>query len=237
LLDKTDNFGQTTLTSKNLRGKLSSIVKIEAFWDSTGIFNYNKLDVVADLSIKKGELINFEMMKSLSSYVKLKDLEHIKFNEMHNQLFIRNNELVIPAMFIQSNAINLTLAGKHGFNQDFDFKMKINAGQVIAQKMKKFNPNLSLIPARKKGIFNIYCSVYGNIDKAEFNYKVGKKHAKKQLATDLKQQTNLVNNSLRAEFEKSGLFNGKNSVVDVVTITDKITKPIEPEDWEDDEGL
>ena len=234
LLDQTDNFGQTTLTSKNLRGQLNSVVKINAYWDSTANFNYDKLDVIADLSIKKGELINFELMKSLGAYVKMKDLNHIKFNELKNQLYIRKQELVIPAMFIQSNAINLLLAGKHGFNQDFDFKMKINAGQVVAQKMKKFNSKLPMIPAKQKGLFNIYCSVYGNIEKAEYNYKLGKKHAKKQLVNDLKQQTNQLNNSLMAEFEKSDLFNGKNAVVDAESITEKINKTIEPEGWEDD---
>jgi hypothetical protein len=184
--------------------------------------------------MKKGELINFELMKSLGAYVKMKDLNHIKFNELKNQLYIRKKELVIPAMFIQSNAINLLLAGKHGFNQDFDFKMKINAGQVVAQKMKKYNAKLPLIPAKQKGLFNIYCSVYGNIEKEEYNYKLGKKHAKKQLESDLKLMTNQVNNSLKAEFEKSDLFNGKNAVVDAESITEKINKTIEPEAWEDD---
>ena len=239
LLDQTDNFGQSTLTSKNLRGQLNSIVKINAYWDSTANFNYDKLDVVADLTIKKGELINFELMNSLGAFVKLKDLEHIKFNELKNQLYIRKKELIIPAMFIQSNAINLLLAGKHGFNQDFDFKMKINAGQVVAQKMKKYNPKLPMIPAKQKGLFNIYCSVYGNVDKEEYNYKLGKKHSKKQLESDLKQQSIKINNSLKAEFEKSDLFFGKNAVVDAETITDKLNKTIVPEAWDDngDEDL
>jgi hypothetical protein len=178
-------------------------------------------------------------MNSLGAFVKLKDLEHIKFNELKNQLYIRKKELIIPAMFIQSNAINLLLAGKHGFNQDFDFKMKINAGQVLAQKMKKYNPKLPMIPAKQKGLFNIYCSVYGNVDKEEYNYKLGKKHSKKQLESDLKQQSIKINNSLKAEFEKSDLFFGKNAVVDAETITDKLNKTIVPEAWDDngDEDL
>jgi hypothetical protein len=65
-------------------------------------------------------------------------------------------------------------------------------------------------------------------------YKLGKKHAKKQLESDLKLMTNQVNNSLKAEFEKSDLFNGKNAVVDAESITEKINKTIEPEAWEDD---
>lgn len=233
LLDKTDNFGQTTLTSKNLRGQLNAIVKINAYWDSTAVFDYDKLNVVADLNIKKGELINFELMKSLGTFVKLKDLDHIRFNELSNQLQIKNKELLIPAMFIQSNAINLLLSGKHGFNQDFDYKFKINAGQVLAQKMKKYNPKLALIPARKKGIFNIYCSVFGNINKEEYNYKLGKKHAKKQLETDLKQQISSLKNTLKNEFEKSDLFYGKNSVADAEKITNKIKNTTEPEEWKD----
>jgi hypothetical protein len=233
LLEETDNFGQTTLTSKNLRGSLNSIVKINAFWDSTGTFLDKKLNVIADVTLTKGELIDFELMKSLGKYVKMKDLERIKFNELKNQFIIENRSFIIPAMFIQSNAINLTMGGKHSFDQDFDYKFKINAGQVVAQKMKKHNPNLAMIPAKQKGIFNIYCTVSGNVTKEQYNYKVGKKHGKKQLASDLKTDSNQLSNVLKAEFEKSDLFRAANSVVDPANITKKISKVSEPEDWDD----
>jgi hypothetical protein len=66
-----------------------------------------------------------------------------------------------------------------------------------------------------------------------------KKHSKKQLESDLKQQSIKINNSLKAEFEKSDLFFGKNAVVDAETITDKLNKTIVPEAWDDngDEDL
>lgn len=233
LLDKSNNFGQTTLTAQNLRGQLTSLVKIDAYWDAVGNFDYDKLYVVADITLKKGELIDFELMKSMGAYVKLKDLERIKFNEIKNQLLIKNNTLQIPAMFIQSNAINLTLAGKHGFNQEFDYKFKINAGQVIAQKMKKHNPKLPMVPAKKKGIFNIYLTVNGNVEKEEYNFKMGKKYAKKELQTDFNRQSNLVGNTLKAEFEKSDLFIGQNALVKAETYTTKISRNEEPEDWAD----
>ncbi len=233
LLDKTDNFSQSTLTSKNLRGQLNSVIKIDAFWDSTGAFDYKKLYCIADVNISKGELIDFEIFESMGKYVKLKDLQRIRFNELNNQLYIKDGKLYIPAMFIQSNAINLTLAGYHGFDQEFDYKFKINAGQVIARKMKKHNPRLPMVPAKRKGIFNIYLSAFGNVAKEDYNFKIGKKYARKQLESDLNREIEKISNTLKSEFEKTDLFGSKNTEVKSIALKSKINSFKEPEDWKD----
>jgi hypothetical protein len=69
----------------------------------------------------------------------------------------------MPAMFIQSNALNLLVGGEYGFNHDLDFKLKINAGQVLANKFKKYNPDKPAIKAKQQGIFNIYAHIFGNV--------------------------------------------------------------------------
>jgi hypothetical protein len=233
LLDKTDNFGQTTLNSQNLRGELSSVVKINAFWDAQGNFLDKELVVIADVALRNGELIDFELLNSLGSFVKIKDLERIRFSELNTQFIVQNAMFHLPATFIQSNAINLTISGKHYFNQDIDYKFKINAGQVIAQKFKKHNPDLPLIPAREKGIFNIYAMVSGNIDKDEYKFKLGKKNVKKQLDAELTRELGMVSNILRGEFERSDLFDGPNGGAKAATTTAKISKLSEPDEWKD----
>jgi hypothetical protein len=58
-------------------------------------------------------------------------------------------------MFIQNNAVNLTIAGWQGYDLDFDYVIKVNAGQTVANKFKRFNPKRKAIKAKKEGWFNI----------------------------------------------------------------------------------
>jgi hypothetical protein len=71
----------------------------------------------------------------------MRDLEQISFKELQNQFKIEQGRFYMPAMFIQSNALNLMIGGEYSFNHDMDFKIKVNAGQIFANKFKKYNPD------------------------------------------------------------------------------------------------
>ncbi|MCB9297923.1 MAG: hypothetical protein H6559_33085 [Lewinellaceae bacterium] len=78
-----------------------------------------------------GELRDFGMLESFSTFVKIKDLEQIRFVDMQNFLEIRKQRLYLPAMFIRSNALNMTISGEHTFNNEIEYNIKVNAGQVL----------------------------------------------------------------------------------------------------------
>lgn len=173
---QTDNFGQTVLTNENLEGNLNAKILIESFWDEKGLFLDNKLKVLAGVGIAKGELKNFEMLKNFSSFVNIRDLENVKFTNMQNFLEVRKRRLYIPAMFIQSNALNLTISGEHSFDQEIQYNIKVNAGQVVVNKFKRHDPSLLPKKARRKGWFNLYYAILGTIE--DFNIKSAKRRVK-----------------------------------------------------------
>lgn len=175
---QTDNFGQEVLQDKNLKGKLDSKMAIYAFWDAEGHFLMDKLRVLAGIGIHDGELIQMPMLDRFSTFVKLKDLQHVKFTDLENYLEIRKEKLYIPVMFIRSNALNLTLSGEHSFTNDLKYNIKVNAGQVIADRLKRHDNALSPRPAKQKGWFNLYYQISGNLE----NYEV--KSAKKSIKSD-----------------------------------------------------
>ncbi len=159
---QTDNFGQTYLTHKNLKGKINTNIAINAFWNKEGDFLMNKLHVLADTRIIDGELKNFEMLESFSKFVKLKDLQHIRFTETRNWMEIKKGKFYLPVMLIQNNAINLTISGEHTFDQDINYNVKVNAGQVV---MKKLFKRAGSKPIKaKNGLFNLYYKIKGTID-------------------------------------------------------------------------
>ena len=209
---QSENFGQEVMQYRHVRGDMNAKMAFSAKWAPDGTFLYDDLRVYGDVDIVNGELYNFEMFYDFATYVKLKDLKHIKFTKLHNLFEIRKSRLYIPAMFLQSNALNLTLSGEHRFDNNFNYNIKINAGQVLFSKFKKYNPDKRPHKAKRKGWFNLYYRVYGNIDK--YKTKSDKKSVKQNFSKSDRRKRN-IEKKLEAAFGK------------------KIATIDEPKDWED----
>lgn len=174
-MEQCENFGQEVITADNLRGRLSGRLVLFAFWDEHNNFLMDKLKAYADVTATDGELVGLKMLEDFSTFVHIQDLRQVKFTALQNYLEISNERLYLPAMFIQSNALNLTLSGTHTFNNDIDYKIKVNAGQVLLNRLKRHDPDLDALPA-EKGWFNVYYTIVGNLDK--YDMKRGKKAVK-----------------------------------------------------------
>ena len=181
------NFGQAVLESRHIEGKLNANMVVSATFDPEGNLLYDELRVIAGVSMADGELNNFELLEDFSTYANSDDLEKVRFVDMQNWFEIKGERIYIPVMFIQTNAMNMLLSGEHTFNNDIDYNIKVNAGQILMAKLKNksgFQPQ----PAKKKGLFNLYFNVSGNIDdyaietnrrkvKKEFTFSEYKKEA------------------------------------------------------------
>lgn len=168
LFEQTNNFGQEVLTAKNISGTMSTKTMIYSFWDQQGKFRDDRLRMLSAVAIKDGALTDFELMQQFSTFVDIKDLRNIQFTELDNYLEIANKQLYLPAMFIQSNAMNLTVSGEHDFDNNFDYNIQVNAGQVLANRFKAHDPSLRPVEAKQKGFFNLYYRVFGNVESYEF---------------------------------------------------------------------
>ncbi len=208
-----ENFGQDFLIYKNVNGELEAKLLVNAYWDEEGHYQNEKLRVYGGVSIKNGELIGFKMLYDLSDIIKIKDLSHIKFTNMHNWLEVRNERVYIPVMFIQSNATNLTLSGEHSFENDIDYNLKVNASQVFFAKFKKYNPNKEPQPAKKDGWFNLYYRIYGNT--SNYNFEADKRIVKKRFLLSENRKKD-IQKALKTEFG------------------DAIIDTHEPNSWKDD---
>ncbi|MBC7776150.1 MAG: hypothetical protein H7246_12010 [Phycisphaerae bacterium] len=170
MLAQCENFGQEVITDANMRGNLNGRIVIWTYWDNVGAFDSKRLHALADVQATNGELLGVKMFEDFSTFVHIQDLHRIKFTDLQNYLEIKNQRLYLPVMFIQSNALNMTLSGEHTFDNDIDYKIKINAGQVLLNRLKKHDSDLDPLP-EKKGGFNLYYSIEGNLDKYEMKRK------------------------------------------------------------------
>lgn len=166
--EQTENVGQTVLKSENISGDMNSKMFIQAFWDSTGIFQMDKLHVWAGIGIRSGELKNFKMLEEFATYAKIQDLRNVRFEDLQNWLEVKNGIFYMPAMFLQNNAMNMTVGGQQSFDDKIDYGIKVNAGQVLANKFKSGNRNVESIPAKENGFFNLYFHLAGTLDQYKF---------------------------------------------------------------------
>jgi hypothetical protein len=130
------NFGQTYLKAENIGGSLSGYFTILSVLDSILKPDINSLIVEGKYSLKDGELVNFDPVKELSSYIELSELENIKFSNLENEFFIRNNILTIPQMDIKSSAADLSINGNHNFNGDYEYHVKILLSEILSRKKR-----------------------------------------------------------------------------------------------------
>lgn len=165
---QSENFGQDFLVADNLEGKLDTRLFIEAHFDNAGNFQEDKLRVLAGVGLQNGVLKDFAMLEDFSTFVDIRDLREIRFTNLQNFFEIRNSKLYLPVMFIQSNALNMTISGEHTFEQDIKYYIKINAGQVMADRFRRHNPRLKPKPAKRDGFFNLYYAILGNLDDYNF---------------------------------------------------------------------
>jgi uncharacterized protein YhdP len=125
LFELFDNFGQTTLTQQNIKGKLSTNIDAIVYTDRFFSLDKKRLKTSIEATIRKGQLINFEPVKALGKFIKEEKLRNLTFEELKNTILIENEVITIPDMNIQSNIIQLGIAGTHTFNQEMNYQIRV----------------------------------------------------------------------------------------------------------------
>jgi hypothetical protein len=136
LFTQMENFGQTTMTDKNVKGRVSADVQFNSAWSVDLNIDSRKVRSTCDITIENGELINFTPILALSRYLKVPDLNHIRFSTLKNQIYIANELISIPSMAINSSAMNITASGTHNFDNIVDYRIKLLLSDVLGKKVQ-----------------------------------------------------------------------------------------------------
>lgn len=136
-----NNFGQDFIKAENINGKLSGSITVIIPCDSLLKADIKSVTAEGKYQIVDGTLIDFDPVKQLSSFIELSELENIRFEKLENDFFIRNNSLYIPQMDVNSTAADLSVNGKHGFDNDYEYHVRILLSEILSKKLKKPRPN------------------------------------------------------------------------------------------------
>ncbi|MDQ3046525.1 MAG: hypothetical protein M3R27_03185 [Bacteroidota bacterium] len=204
MFEQFENFGQNEITEKNIKGIATAKIQFAGVLDPELHMDMSRLYAGVDMTIDNGELINVEAMKSMSRFIELKDLEHIRFSTLKNQIEIRDQMVTIPKMEVKSNAINITASGTHTFSNDINYRVKLSLNELLskkAKKAKKQNEEFGEVADDGLGRTNIFLLMTGNMEDPVIKYDT--KSAIQNVKQDLKVEKQTLKTILKEEF---GMF-------------------------------
>ncbi len=204
------NFGQNFIKAENLDGILSGSLSLLIPMDS--LLKPVKKSITAEgkYTLVKGALIEFEPIKELSSFISLSELSNIHFEELQNDFFIRSNYLYIPQMEVKSSAADLSVSGKHDFDNNYEYHIKILLSEMLSKKIKKPRPNTTEFGAIKDdglGRTSLLLKIRNQGEDLKVSYDIAA--AGNQIKNDIKSERQSLKNILNEEY---GWFRNDSSV-------------------------
>lgn len=158
-----NNFGQVDITDKNLSGRLTANVSADFVLSPDFRVRTETIYLDSDIKINDGAIVNYQTLETLSDFVDVKELQHIKFKELKNNIKISNNMLTIPYMDIYSSAIDIGIKGTHTFTNEIDYQVSIGLIDVLFNKFKRRHKEINPLHKNKKTV--VYVDVKGSTKK------------------------------------------------------------------------
>jgi hypothetical protein len=203
------DFGQTFLKAENIRGALSGSLSLVFPLDSLLNFRIKNLTAEGKYLLVNGALINFDPVKQLSSFIEIRELENIKFDKLENDFFIRNNQLFIPQMEVNSSAADLSVNGKHSFENAYEYHVKILLSEILSGKRKKRSniTEFGVVEDDGLGRTSLLLKIIGKGEEAKVSYDM--KAAGDQVKNNFKKEKQSLKTILNQEY---GWYKGDSSV-------------------------
>jgi hypothetical protein len=169
--------------------------------DSLMKFNIKTLTAEGKYHIVNGALINFDPVKQLSTFIELSELENISFEQLDNDFFIRNNWLYVPQMEVKSSAANLSVNGKHSFDNDYEYHVKILLSEILSRKRAKNKSNVTefgVVEDDGLGRTSLLLKIIGKGDEAKVGYDI--KAAGTEIKNNMKKEKQTLKTILNQEY-------------------------------------
>ena len=195
------NFGQNFLKAENIRGSLSGSLSLLLPLDSMLNPQIKSLTAEGKYILLNGSLLNFDPVKQLASFIELSELENISFKQLENDFFIRNNFLYLPQMDVESSAADLSVNGKHSFDNDYEYHIKILLSEILSKKRKKNRNNVTefgVVEDDGLGRTSLLLKIIGKGENIKVGYDI--KAASTEVKNNIKSERQTLKTILNQEY-------------------------------------
>lgn len=196
-----NNFGQNFIRSENLEGLLSGSLAILIPMDPELKASARTVTAEGKYILEQGALLNFEPVRKLSDFIDITELENIRFEELENDFFIRNNSLYIPAMDVRSSAADLSVNGRHGFDNKYEYHVKILLSEILSRKVRRPKPNTNEFGAIRDdglGRTSLLLKIEDRAGEVKVSYDV--RAAGTQIKNDIRKERQSLKTILNEEY-------------------------------------
>lgn len=195
-----NNFGQDFIKAKHIKGISSASIICNITLNKFLEIDLDKINIDSKVSIERGELIDFKPLESLSNYVKLDDLAHIKFSKLENEIKIKDKIISIPNMEIKSSALSLIISGKHFFNQEYNYKISLLLSDLLAKRFRKKETDFNNQDSTSLLKTNLQLRMVGDEENSEISFE--KLKIKENLKNEIKKEILDVKKIISEEINK-----------------------------------
>lgn len=190
-----ENFHQTFIQDKHLKGKATADVNLEMTLNQNLRLFQETLIGDIGISIRDGELNNFEPLKKLERYIGDEGLDRLRFSELKNDIHIENKTVYLPQMEVRSNVTNIAISGTHTFDQRIDYRL------ISPLRRKRPDPEaVAAIEEDAHGNSRLFLKITGTTD----NYRVAydTEAVKKKIVSDLKKEVQELKDAFKSKGKK-----------------------------------
>lgn len=191
LFKTSNNFDQSFLTHSQISGSISTTFTFYTVLDALNNPDYKTMKLNSNIIMKNGAIIDFEPFVEMGKKMKVTEFNHVKFDEIKNNIKIETDTLYIPNMNIATNAFDINFSGKHKIqNNQFSYQITVLMKKTLAQMFKQKNKeDFGEVEENKDGNIRLPLRIHGNPNKysIDFNLKSTKETIKQSLETQKKE--------------------------------------------------
>jgi len=121
-----DNFGQNTITNRNLKGYLSSLVNITGRISHTGKILPRSINGKVTFNLNNAALVNFGPMVKVGKFAFAnRNLSNVEIKNLDGTLNINGDKVEISPMQVSSSALNFNVKGTYALGSGTNVAMDI----------------------------------------------------------------------------------------------------------------
>lgn len=182
-----NNFGQNTLTDRNLKGSASATLEFSGSWNNKLEPELKSIRSSCNLIIERGELNDFKPLLSLSKFVDVEELKRIKFSALQSALEIQNSTIIIPRTSIKNSLLDLEVWGTHSFDNKIDYHIQLLISQILAKKRKDRGSEFGPVEDDLEDRRSAFIAMKGSADDPDIKY-LDTKGMKEKIKNDVKKE-------------------------------------------------
>lgn len=206
LLREVRNFNQSTVTAENIDGILDASLQLQCDFDANYDWDPKSLIAEVQFSLEGGRLRGIEALQQLARFAEVEDLKDVRFAPLRNSIYISQQRILIPEMLLENSALQLKVAGTHGFNQIVDYRFELQLRDMIGGRKPKRSKSIDayITEESSRGPIWVPIRATGPIDKLSIKLdgQSLRQEVKASIKQDWQKQAAEIKNSVKpAEYQ------------------------------------